>query len=471
MRQSSGTMKTHFCLFLACVSLVTAQDQPKDPFVKDKRASAAAAVPSPGKNPAADPFGSGENAAPEQPKNVQCLIESFTLPQAEYATLLDAPDGHDKLHAHLLNAVRAGTGAVRLDACHLITTKSGTRSSFECTDELMYPTEWTHADRTGFQYPTAFEMRQMGDRFEFEPTQDEDSGALAITQVFARDRFPGFRMFKADTTLAGIPVMDVFARSSTTVSRMLPGLPTLIATLKDAQPGGIMLVYATIQVVTLSAPKAPPASRKGNLILTARVISLDRMKGWELLKTHAADGGACLAAVKPLLAAREATLEHIATIITQSGVRSVHESGLIHVYGTEFSPPTECAELQVRGDDPKKPGTPARPPGLAGTTAHENRSTGFRLEIEPTASADGAFAHMTLAPEYVSMTGNLKDKNYNEHYPELPLFSVQKFTTGYAQLIGTTYLIGTMNPPGDTGANEHKDEGRMWLLFMDVNPE
>ncbi|MCF7788594.1 MAG: hypothetical protein K9N47_20900 [Prosthecobacter sp.] len=466
-------MKTHFCLFLACVSLVSAQDKPKDPFVKDKKAAAAAAAPSPGKEPDADPFAPGDNAAAasEKPKNVQCLIESFTLPQADYAALLDEPGGHDKLHAHLLNAVRADSGTVRLDACHLITTKSGTRSTFECTDELIYPTEWTHADRTGFQYPTAFEMRQMGDVFEFEPTLDPETGSLNITQAFKRDYFPGFRLYKADTTLAGIPVMDVLARSTTSSTRMLPGLPTLIATPKTAQPGGISLVFATLQVITLQAHQATPEPRKGNLILTARVISLERMKGWELLKKHAADGGACLAALKPLLAAKEAALEHIATIVTQPGVRSLHESGLVHVYGTEFSPPTECAELKVSGSDPNKPGAPARPPGLAGTTAHEYRNTGFRLEIEPTASPDGAFADMTLAPEYVSMTGNLKDKNYNEHYPEMPLFSVQKFTAGYTQVIGTTYLIGTMNSPGDTGANEHKDDGRMWLLFMDVDPE
>ncbi len=471
MRHSPGTMKTHFCLFLACASLVTAQDKPKDPFVKDKKAAAAAAVPTPGNASAAAPFGPGGAPEPEQPKNVQCLIESFTLPQADYAALLDEPGGHDKLHTNLLNAVRADSGTVRLDACHMLTTKSGTRSTFECVDELIYPTEWTHADRTGFQYPTAFEMRQMGDEFEFEPTLDTETGSLNITQVFKRDYFPGFRLYKADTTLAGIPVMDVLARSTTSSSRMLPGLPTLIATLKTAQPGGISLVFATMKVITLQAPQASPEPRKGNLILTARVISLERMKGWELLKKHAADGAACLAALKPLLAAKEAALEHIATIVTQPGVRSLHESGLIHVYGTEFSPPTDCAELQVRGGDPNKPGTPARPPGLAGTTAQEIRSTGFRLEIEPTASPDGAFADMTLAPEYVSMTGNLKDKNYNEHYPEMPLFSVQKFTTGYTQVIGTTYLIGTMNPPGDTGANEHKDEGRIWLLFMDVNLE
>ncbi|WP_395730635.1 hypothetical protein [Prosthecobacter sp.] len=31
-------MKPHLCLFLACFSLLAAQEPPKDPFVKDKKA-------------------------------------------------------------------------------------------------------------------------------------------------------------------------------------------------------------------------------------------------------------------------------------------------------------------------------------------------------------------------------------------------------------------------------------------------
>jgi len=455
-------MKAFTFLFLTFISVLAAQDKPKDPFIKDKQAA-------PASKPAAASGSRGDaGVQSEPPKNISCFLETFTLSQADYAALLDAPDGQDKLHNHLLAAVKAGTA--KLDGCHLMMTHPGTRSTLECVDELVYPTEWTAADRTGFQYPKAFEMRQLGDHFEFEPTLDDESGALNVSHQFSRDQLLGVRLFKADATLAGIPVMDLLVRNGTSTCRVIPGFPTLIATLKDAQPGGITLVFATMQVIALPAPKAPVGNGKGNLMLTARVISLDRTKGWELLKKHAMEGGACLAALKPLLASKEATLEHIATINIQSGVRAFLESGTLHTYGTEFSPPTANA-LVERNDDVKKAAADVRPEGLAGTTATESRSTGFRLEVEPSRSEDGALAEMTLAPEFVSMTGNLKDKNWSEHYPEIPLFSTQKITTGYSQVIGTTALVGTMNPPGDTGANEHKDEGRMWLLFMDVIPE
>ena len=457
MRHSPGTMKPHLCLFLACVSLVTAQDPPKDPFVKDKKAAAAAA-----------PVASGDPAAPQTPKNILCLVETFTLSQTDYAAMLDAPEGHDKLYNHTLAAVKAGTA--RLDGCHLITTKSGTRSTAECTDELIYPTEWASADSTGFQYPLTFEMSQLGDHFEFEPILDGENGALNVTHQFQRDRFFGLRLYKADTTLGGIPVTDLFKRTAPSTCRVIPGYPTLVATLHEAQTRDITLVFATFHVINLAPAKVPASKGAGNVILTARVISLDRIKGWELLKKHAENGGACLAALKPLLVAKEATLEHIATVSAQSGTRALHESGFRYNYGTKFYPPDEGWPAHLVNNE-KNPWVAARPAWAASTHNFERRSLGFRLEVEPIRSADGAFADMTLAPEYVSMTGNLKDKNWSERYPELPLFSVQKITTGYTQVIGTTHLIGTMNPPGDTGANGHKDEGRMWLLFMDVNQE
>lgn len=444
-------MKTHpILLFLALASFLPAQEKPKDPFVKDKKA--AEEKPAPG----------------EAPKNVVCLLETFTLTQPDYAALLDAPDGHDKLYPHALEAVKAGSA--RLDGCHLITTKSGTRSVAECADELVYPTEWTNADHTGFQYPTAFEMTPLGDHFEFEPTLDAQGGTFDVTHSFSRTRLHGMRLSKADATLAGVPVVDVFVRTAPSTCRMVPGIPTLIGTLNAAQSRDVTLVFATLHVVRLEVPKAPVSKGTGNVILTARVISLDRIKGWELLKKHAVDGEACLAELKPLLASKEATLEHIATVNAQSGTRALHESGFLHTYGTQFVPPEAGVPAQA-SDDPKKAATPARPAAQAGTTAFETRSLGFRLEVEPTRSEDNAFADLTLAPEYVTMTGNLKDKNWSDRYPEVPLFSNQKITTGYTQAIGTTSMVGTMNPPGDTGANEHKDEARMWLLFMDANLE
>ncbi|WP_395753549.1 hypothetical protein [Prosthecobacter sp.] len=447
-------MKPHLCLLLlaasASASLLTAQDKPKDPFVKDKQTAAAPAV------------------SEDTPRNIQCLLETFTLPQADYAALLDAPGGRDKLYSQVLEAVKAGSA--RLDGCHWVTNKSGMRTVLESVDELIHPSEWTPADLKGFQYPTALEMRQLGDRFEYETVLNSENGTLDVTYDFSRDQLLGLRVVKADTTLMGVPVANFFTRKRTSSSRFIPGSPTLLATLSHPEPGSTTLLFATAHVVPLPAPKAPAAVTEGNVLLTARVISLDRAKGWELLKQHGTANAALLADLKPLLASKSAALEHIATINVKPAVRAVHESGVLYTYGTQFSPPIEAVPAQP-AKDPKDQGQPAMPASLAGTTAFENRSLGFRLEVEAVIGADGATADLTLAPEFVTMTGNLKGENWNEHYPDIPVFSCQKVTTSYSQLVGTTHLISTLNPPGDTGALGHKDTGRMWLLFLDVNLE
>ncbi|WP_395740363.1 hypothetical protein [Prosthecobacter sp.] len=444
-------MKLHlYLLLLASASLLTAQDKPKDPFVKDKQTAAAPAVPE------------------DRPRNIQCLLETFTLPQADYAALLDAPEGRDKLYQKALEAVKSGSA--RLDGCHWVTGKSGMRTILESVDELIHPTEWTPADLKGFQYPTALEMRPLGDRFEYETVLNSDNGTIDVTYDFSRDQLQGLRVVKADTTLMGVPVANFFSRKRTSSSRFIPGSPTLLATLNSPEPGLTTLLFATAQVVPLPAPKAPAAVTEGNVMLTARVISLDRAKGWELLKKHGTQGAACMAELKPMLASKAAALEHIATINVKPAVRASHESGVLYTYGTSFSPPTEAVAAQP-AKDPKEQVQPQIPAALAGTTAFENRSLGFRLEVEAVIGPDGATADLTLVPEFVTMSGNLKGENWNEHYPEIPVFSCQRVNTSYAQLVGTTHLISTLNPPGETGALGHKDTGRMWLLFMDVNLE
>jgi len=443
-------MKTHTLLFLALVTALIAQDKPKDPFVKDKKAAAEAA------------------ATADVPKNVVCLIETITLPQVDYVALLDSPKDREKLYERAVAAVKAGSA--KLDGCHSITTKSGIRSVSEAVDELIYPTEWNGADRAGFQYPKAFEMRQLGDRIELEPTLEAGAGALDMTHAFSRIRFLGFRQYRADTTLSGVPVADFIEQQGPSGCRVIPGVPALVATLTSLQPGVITLVFATTQVVSVIAPAPPPQLGAGNIHMTARVISLDRMKGWELLKKHPLDGTACLAELKPLLAAKEAVLEHVSTISTKSGTRAVHDSGGLYPYGTEFDPPTEGKPAQP-SDDPKKPATPAKEPALAGTKSFESRALGFRFEVEPTMNVARTTIDIITSFSNTLLKGALKDKNWSERYPDLPLFSNQKITTGYTQAFGSTTLIGTLNPPGDTGANEHKDESRLWLLFLEVSHE
>ncbi len=421
-------MKLHLCLFLACAGLITAQDKRQDN--KDKGAL---------------------------PKNVLCFVETFTLTKTDYSMLLDAPQGRAKLHENVEAAVKAGTA--RLDGCHQILTQSGTHSRAEGVDELIYVTHWGDADSTGFQYPEAFEMQPLGDLFEVEPILYEESGLLDLNQCFSRDHFQGLRLCKADRTLTAVPVAEFFQQKGQSGCRVVPGFPTLLSTLNDAPPGAITLVFATAQVLPLAAPKAPVPKGSGTLRMTTRVISLNRTKGWRLLKKHAADGAACLAELKPLLAAQEAVLEHVSTTCTVPGQRAAYESGEIYTYGTE---------RDLRLHNPLNQPVQGVPAGREPMDL-ESRTLGFRVDHEPKLAENPAFAQMPVTVSCVRMTGNLKDKNWSERYPEQPVFSSQTLSTEYTQVIGSNTLVGTLNPPGDTGVNGHKDECRMWLLFMEMN--
>ena len=76
-------MKLLIPLVFAFVTALAAQEAPKkDPFIKDKKA----ATPPP----------------TEQVANVTFLLESFTMPQADYIAWLKVPGNRDGLHGLLL---------------------------------------------------------------------------------------------------------------------------------------------------------------------------------------------------------------------------------------------------------------------------------------------------------------------------------------------------------------------------------
>ena len=103
MRQSRGTMKLITSLLFVLAVVSSAQEAPKkDPFIKDKKPAVA---PQP----------------TEQVANVTFLLETFSVPQADFAAWLEMPEGRDKLHAQVLAAVKAGKAT--LDGCHFASGK------------------------------------------------------------------------------------------------------------------------------------------------------------------------------------------------------------------------------------------------------------------------------------------------------------------------------------------------------------
>lgn len=444
MRQSRGAMKLLIPFAFAFASMLSAQDAPKkDPFIKDKKPAVA---PQPA----------------DQEANITFFLESFTLPQADFAAWLEMPEGREKLHEKVLAAVKAGTA--KLDACHFARGKGGTRFTLESVDELLYPSEWNYADAKGFQYPVAFEMKQVGEKLEVEPTLEPSDMKLNLNHSFERVRFLGLRASKADRTLPGLVVPDFQEQRGPAMVSLLARLPALLHA-TAAGEGQITLTFITPRVVPVPRPAQAPPQGAGNIVLTPRVISLERLRAWEMLRQHAEDGPAILKALKPMLADGSAVLEHVSTLSGKAGMRILHEAVRQHYYGTEFNPPTEGAPAKP-SDDPKKTATPATSPSSASTTSFDYRRIGFNWEAETTLSHEGDIIHTNIAFDLTSFAGNLADPLWDERYPEMPVFVSQKFTTGVTQVAGSTILLSTLNPPGDTGVNGRKDGGRVWLLFL-----
>lgn len=448
MWHSRDAMKPTLFLVLAFPCLLGAQEVSKDPFVKDKKAT------------------TSKSTVAEVPANVSCLIETITLPKAAYAALIDQPKDREALHSRVLDSVKAGSAV--LDGCHFLITRPGARASNDSTDELIYPSQWNTAYDSGYQYPSAFEMYPLGDKFEMEPTMNERGGGITFNQSLTRQRFMGFRSIKADAGDSGALVPEFFHQGGATGHHGIPGVPALVASWASAGSDSMTLVFATPQVVLIQSPAKAVEPGAGNIHATARVISIERRKGWDLLRKHPQDASACYPELAKLVSSNEAVLEHVSTIVTVSGARALHESGRRYYYGTEFDYPR-----RARGEDPEvkaaeRTSTHSSP---AGVRSFECRELGFRWEMETTLNVERSSHEMNVSFGCTTLVGLLKDPLWTERYPEMPLFSEQRITTGFTQANGSVVLVGTLNPPGDTGANERKDTGRMWLLFFETNLE
>lgn len=423
-------MKLFPPLLLSLSLALSAQDKPNDPFIKSP-----AAAPQP----------------PDGPTDITMLVETITLPPADYAAWLDEPGGREKLHARAIEAVKSGKAA--LDGLHFIRAKDGNRIMLESVEDIRSPTEWDAALESGYQHPTAFETYSMGDRIEMEFTMEKNV-CNHVHHTIQRQRFAGFRHVKPDSTPPHVVAPDIVRKNTPGSARALSGVPVLLAT--HALAGSVTLLFGTTRSVILDKKPAAPEKTAANIVLTPRVISLDRQRAWDMLRRHPEDSAACLAELKTMLAAKEAALEHLATLNTLSGQRATHEAGSDFIFGAEFNPPAK---------DISKPDATD---GQAGHSAFTSIRLGYQWEAESIFNDETGCIHTTFDFSRVTHAGDMKDALWSPNYPVLPVFTRQHVTTTITQQPGTTILVSTLNPPGDTGVNDRKDENRVWLLFLET---
>lgn len=432
------------CLLLATALL--AQQPAKDPFVKEA--------------PKPKPAG---GVGQQQEQDIAFQVETITLPRGVAAAWFDTAETRQRVHALATAAVAAGTA--KLDGLHYLRSRFDARHSLESVDELVYPSDWDKADHLhGLQYPSAFQMEQMGDVLEIEAYWENKGTRLLVNHAFDRRRFLGFHPEKAAPDVIGAVVPRFRELEHKAAQQMLPESPTLIGT--HSIGDSMTLVFVTPRLLPVREGQATGQGNTGNIALTVRVISLPRLDAWMLVSDIKAGDTLRLAALKPLLATKTARLEHLSTLNSQSGNRVTHASGEQMFYGTEFDPPFPGQEAQPAKDD-KTPARPRIAPYQASVTSFDCRTLGFRWEAEATRGLESI--QTTIAFSHCESIGDLRDPQWHAQYPKIVLFANQQVTTSVRQAPGDTVLISTLNPPGDTGVNERQDSGRVWLLFLETS--
>jgi hypothetical protein len=380
----------------------------------------------------------------------------------------------------------AKAGQAHLQTLTAVVTRSGSRMVNEAIDEVRYAVEFgPNAGAKGL--PTAWETRNVGDTIEVEPTAGPDGHFCDLNLVPSRVTLAGFY---DEAGMPGGPSTSLpyFNDQKITTSVTTDeGVPYFLSTYTPPPAQGAVNNAGSEDVwlafLHTSIQKAPTPEAKSTIKADAPVAvnfeyscySLERAAAHDILVPPPLIGAAW-DKVHALAGEKKAQLEFITSLRTKSGQRAVVEETQEVRYATEFNPPDTTATVETSKTDDGKgqnvsttttthtSANAERIPGFA--TAFETRNAGINVEVEPVIQPDGLTIDLNQVVQNVRYLGTLKVPGVGAQYPPMPLFQTSKVTTSEIVLSGKNTLIGTFNPPGTDGVNEHTDSGRTWLLFV-----
>jgi hypothetical protein len=458
---------------------------PTDPYVKKKSGE-----PKPG-----TPTGAGASvhASSEQPPHhLLMTFETYRLSQSALDTLLEQPGAHAGMYDGVRKLVSAGEAA--LENVVAVPTRSGQVAAVESHDELLFAIEFDPPSAAiSYSFPTAYEMRPLGDRLEVDPVAQPDGVTVDLNFVQQEVRLIGYRLSIAGERSEGELLPVIASRKLQTALSFRVGEPTFCGTMNTPLGTGVegadgdgsvsvTFVRTSRCAVKASKGEAPQLKMEGqNLHTVFRFYSLPREKARDLLAaTSDADQ---LKSRLTALPAQEVKLERLLTTVTKSGNRVQTEEAAEWLYMTEVNLPSFGMSARQSLPDgveaaPDAGGAPVEQEAKGGPkffpasgTAMEIRNVGWQVEMEPILAPDAQYVEVNLAPSYTQYRGDLQGHPMMAKYPRWPLFCSQKVTTAVTAPVGKQCFLGTMNPPRDTGANGRKDDGRVWFAFMKVTLE
>ena len=384
----------------------------------------------------------------------------------------------------------AKAGQAHLQTLSSVVTRSGQRAVTEAIDEVRYATEFAPpVGAKGLATPTAWEMRNAGDYLEVEPVAGPDGHYCDLNLAPARTtlvRFNDEGGMPGDS-LVSQPLFN--AQKITTSVTTDEGVPYFLSTFTPPPAQGALNNAGSEEVwlafVHTSIQKAPAPEAKSSIKADAPVAvnfeyscySLERAAAHDIL-VPPPPIGAAWEKVHALAGDKKAQLEFITSLRTKSGQRAVVEEIQEVRYATEYNPSNTTATVETTKTEDGKgqivsttttTHTSANAEHIPGSaTAFETRDAGINVEVEPVIRPDALTIDINHVVQNVRYLGTLKVSGVGAQYLPQPLFQTSKVTTSETVLSGKHTLIGTFNPPGADGVNEHTDSGRTWLLFVNA---
>ena len=433
--------------------------KPRDPFLKDRGAPVT-------------PPDTSENLTA-----ITVVFESYSLDQDDASGLLallpDGPARYTRM-AELVAAGRARLADVR--AC---STKSGMHAALDSMDTANLASQYyppTRRDDT----PVAALLSEVhyGERMQFDAMLGPDARTCNLNFSFSVERLHGFTEFRTDAHGKPVAMANHGKREILTSLVVRTGEPIFLGTLNPPiAPGAAAISMEVVfgrVLVNKDRPEAaaPAIGSVGYAEHVMMFYSLDRGAARDLVVGNVKPG-ACFAAVRALAEKKQAKLEHVFALASQSGVRARSDENIVAHEPGGTAPGVGLTEVMAPGEAGTPPAVAAFP--YIRTLSGKNHGLGLELEsiVGP---ADALLKGLPLAANlkltlYWRMdTGHFKPAGIPPLYPETGTQEQRRLDNVVTCYVGVPTFLGTLNPPRDSGVNDRKDSGRVWLAFVQVTP-
>jgi len=460
-----STARTLATILLICLQTAILNAQPKpslkpprDPFLKDRGAPA---------------------SAPDTSENltiVTVVFETYALAQDDVVGLLALPPDRAARYARVNELVAAGKA--RLTDVEACASKSGKHGSIESVDVAYLATQYYPPLRKEDQ-PIAASISEVreGGHVEFDAILGPDGRTCNLNFSFVADRLSGFREYRSSARGQAQPLPNIEKRQVITSVAVRTGEPVFLGTLNPpagtAQDGKDMLLLFGRVLVNKDRPETPMPV-VGGIGYSEHVFlaySLERAAARDVMLANLKPGAA-FAAVRTLAEQKRAKLEHVFSLPSQAGVQVKSDENIISAQPGGSSQVVKLAEITPVRDEAGKPQAPETFPYIPTVSG---KNLGLSVEFESVVGPRDALlkglplaAEVNLSLSWRADLGNFK--TVPAMYPETGAAESRHLQNALTCYVGVPTLLGTLNPPHDTGINERKDSGRTWLVFVQVVP-